>query len=863
MFLPSKRAFHAALASTVAAAAMMATDAAHAQDVAPEDDAIVVTGQRAQQIGAIEAKREALGIIDAVSSDEMGRLPDRNVAELVSRLPGVGVQYDQGEGRYIAVRGVPSGLNGYTFNGFEIGNPDGDTRALPLDVISGQLLNRIEVLKVKTPDLLAQGIGGTINLVPQTAFDFTDPFVFVATVQAGYQELREDDHPIRGDASVGGRFGADEQFGILVGATWSDRTYTSYGLYPDDWFEVEAAARGAMPTNIKYTDYRLSRERLGFAGSLDWRGGATSLYLRGLYSKFTEDEYRQRFRLDFAESDLVESGDVVFDEGGLTGSSTDTEQRSDLRLEYKEKSILTGMVGGQTVLDLWTFDYGVALTHNEVIEPNEVWQFRGDPGPVAFDFTNKLYTAVPVNGFLEPADLGFRSYSVQDQTGDEDIWQARFDLTREFGREGSFFKIGANVRSTDKSFDDESVSYERGGSANRFSLDGLAGENVTVTPGEGRRYLVAPTIDEDLMQNFTGENLGTARFVLDEESTLADQVLSDFDITEDVYAAYAMAAVDFGMLNLLGGLRVERTELEATGFRLENETDVVPANDEGGYTDWLPSAIARIEPAENVLVRLAYSRSVGRPAYEDLSPGGELFYEAIGEGLYEGGLALGNSNLRPYRSDNLDLSIEWYFARGGLVSVAGFAKWIDDPIFTRSFTQTDISYGGRNYEIFEFSQPENASSGEIKGLELAWQQQFLFLPGLLSGLGVNANLTVVDSELKVPDRETRPFPEQSDLLWGVQLFYQKGPLEASVAYDHTGKALIGVADDPIEDQFNDDLRRLDAKLAFDINQNFRVFVQGQNLTDEPTRQYQGGVSNWVLQHERYGRTFWLGATTRW
>jgi TonB-dependent receptor len=308
---------------------------------------------------------------------------------------------------------------------------------------------------------------------------------------------------------------------------------------------------------------------------------------------------------------------------------------------------------------------------------------------------------------------------------------------------------------------------------------------------------------------------------------------------------------------------MEHTELSGAGFTLENEVDVVPAASEGSYTDWLPSVVLRLTPMEDVTVRLAYSRSVGRPNYVDLKPGGSLSYELVSAGLYEGSLELGNAGLKPYRSNNADVSAEWYFAPGGLVSVAGFAKWIDNPIFTQSYTQTDITFGGRDFSLLEFSQPQNADSGHIYGVEFAWQQQFTGLPGLLSGLGLNANLTLVDSKLNVPGRPDSDFPEQSNMLFGAQLFYQKGPVEASVGYHQTGHALIGIAQDPIEDQYNDDIARLDAKLGFDINEHFRVFVQGQNLTDEPTRQYQGGVDNWVLQHERYGRTYWLGGTARW
>ncbi|MCB5424467.1 TonB-dependent receptor [Altererythrobacter sp. CC-YST694] len=845
-----------ASASALILTALTATNAA-AQNVETTDDgtenAIVVTGQRAQQVRAIAEKRDSLAIVDIASSDELGQLPDKNVAEAIERLPGVGVQYDQGEGRYVAVRGVPSSLNGYTLNGFEIGNPDGNTRSLPLDILSGQLLNRVEVMKVRTADLTGQGIGGTINLVTQTALDFDKPFVVQANAQIGYQELRDQDLPIKGDITVGGRFGADEEFGILLGASYSDRTFTSNGIYPDDWTENEAAARGAVPTNIKYTDYRLKRERIGVSGSLDWRSGATELFFRGVYSKFSEDEYRQRFRLDFSN--------ITWDANGLTGIASTSEQRSDLRLEYKEKSLLSFMTGGSTEFaDGWKADFGGAYTRNEVVEPNQVWQFRGNPGKVGVDFTDKLYTAVPVNGYLDASALGFRSYTAQDEYGLEETWQGRFDITGELPAIGmdSFLKFGANIRSTGKSFDSANESYSRGTSANRFTLADLAGENVTVHPKSGHPYMIAPTIDEDLIQAYTESKLGGPQFVFTENTSLANDTLSDFNLTEEVYAGYAMANLDFGQIGVTAGVRVEHTKLDITGYLLEGDTNVVPASGSREYTDWLPSIVARFKPAEDVMLRLAYSRAVGRPQYSDLSPGGSVTVESDDEIS----VSSGNPALKPYVADALDASAEWYFAPGGMLSIGAFAKWIKNPIFTQSFDVNDGTFLGETYDIIHFSQKQNAEKGDITGIELAYQQQFTMLPGLLSGFGVNLNLTLIDANLTDPTRGEIDFPEQSKLLWGAQLFYQKGIVEASVAYHHTGRALISAGDVALTDQFNDDLRRLDAKISLDLTENLRVFAEGQNLTDEPTRQYQGGVRDWVSQTERYGRTFFVGASVR-
>lgn len=838
---------------------------AHAQEA--EGEEVVVTGQRAQQERAIEIKRNAIGIMDVAAADEIGRLPDRNVAEVVERLPGLGVTYDQGEGRYVAIRGIPSDLNNYTFNGVEIGNPDGQNRSLPLDIVSGQLLNRVEVTKAKTADQDGQGIGGSINLVPQTAFDFRERFVVQANVQAGYQELN-DKVPVRGDVSVGGRFGANEEFGILLGGSYSERTFTSYGVYPDDWRPVAGAARGGMPTNIKHTDYSLKRERIGAAGSLDWRPNDDhELYLRGIYSKFSEDEYRQRYRLDFASDALLPT--LTFNPGGTSGTQTgNTERRQDLRLEYKEKSILAAMLGGSSRFGDLKLDYVVARVHNEVREPNQLWQFRCNPGIVDFNFGEKIFTATPRTE-CTANQMGFRQYTEQMETGDEDIWQGKLDLTWNIAAldEGSNVKLGGKYRTTDKSFDSRNETWARGGNAaTRFTLGqfNLQGEPVRTYPdGDDRPYLNGPTIGANAIRDWTKGNLTSAYFVRDAAASLANATLNDIFIQEDVWAAYAQATIKSGYATITPGLRYERTTSKVTGSRLQNGTTVVPVNAENNYSDWLPSLIIRIDAGDKYSFRIAYTRNLGRPNYGQLSPGGSLSYEdGNGNGTYEGSFSTGNPNLKPYRADSIDISAEYYFAKGGLLSVGAFAKFIDNPIFTQSNLLTNTSFAGLNFERLSTSQPMNADSAKLIGAEAAFQMQFTFLPGFLSGFGIEMNGTLVSSTLTLPNGRASTFPSQSEFLYGAQLFYQAGPVEASIAWHNTGASLIAVGGLPFQDQYNDDLRRLDAKIRFKVTDNISVFAEAQNLTDEPTRQYQGDRTDWFVQQERYGRTFWGGVSAK-
>ncbi|HEY8615126.1 TonB-dependent receptor [Phenylobacterium sp.] len=828
--------------------------------LAQEVDELVVTGQRLSQQRAIEVKREAVGVVDAISADEIGRLADKNIAENLERLPGVGLAYDQGEGRYVSIRGTPSALNNVTLNGVEVGNPDGDSRALPLDVVSGQLLGRIEVVKAVTPDRDAQGIGGTINLISQSPFDLGQDRFARASVQVGYQEFNEKT-PVQGDATIGAVFG-EGRWGVLVGVNGSSRDYRSDGLYPDDWRTVPGVARGGLPTNIKTTNYRLKRERIGAAGALEFRPTEEDrFYLRGLYSRFTEDEYRQRWRLDFAAN----LANVTLNADGATGVARNVDARQDLRLEYKEKSISSYSFGGVHERGPWSASYDLSYGFNELVEPNQLWQFRATSANLTVDFDMRplLYTAEPRNA--SASLLGFRQHTVQDESGEETNIAGRLDLKRELDiGVDSYLKFGLKVRDTDKAFDGRTDLYERAGAGpNRFTLAdfGLQGPVMEVDTGE-YVYLNRFTIDADAIREFTAQNLPGPRFVRNTATSLSNDTLNDYDLNERVTAGYVMADVDFGGWRLIGGWRVEHTRVEVDGFRLSGGS-VTPQSQDGDYTNFLPNLHLRFEPREDVILRLAYTRTLGRPQYPQLKPGGNLIFTQLNNGTFEGELAEGNADLQPYLSDNFDASAEWYFAPGGILSAGAFLKRIEDPIFNFEDTLTGVTLEGRTYSRLEYIQPRNADRGEIKGVELQYQQQFEFLPGFWSGFGASANVTWTDSSLTTPDRGKLPFPAQSDLLWGAQLFYQAGRLEAAVSWHHTGKAVQTIGANADADTYDDDYERLDAKASYQLTDKVEVFVDLQNLNDEVLREYQGGHRDWLTNYERYGRTYYVGVSARW
>jgi len=825
-------------------------------------DELVVTGQRYAQEKAISAKRDATAVIDAISADDIGRMADKNVAENLERVPGVGVVYDQGEGRYVAIRGMDTQFNNVTLNGVEVGNPDGNDPRVPLDVVGGQLLGRIEVVKVVTSDMDGQGIGGSVNLVTQSPFDFKQDVFARGSAQVGYQDFTDNKTPLQGDATVGGIFGGGK-WGAVFGVNGSTRTFRSNGLFPDDWRAVPGSARGGLPTTLKYTNYQIKRERIGVSGALEFRPTDTDkFYLRGLYSKFTEDEHRQRFRADFGAN----LANVTFNPDGYTGTSTNVDAREDLREEHKQKSIASVSVGGAHERGPWRADYDLSYGYDEVVEPNRLWQFRSvtSNAAVDFDMRSLLFTGNVRN--LPASNLGFRQYQEQDETGNETNYAAKFNLRREVDiGDGGYIKAGVKVRDENKKFDAKLGIWDRGSAVNRFTLAdfGLQGPNETVD-FDDRTYPLNYVIDSAAVTAFTDANLAGPKFVRNIATSLQNDIINDFKLDQRIYAAYGMADVRFGQLRVIGGLRVERTETDVDGYRLAvTNSAVTPVSSSNDYTDVLPNLQLRFEPAENLVFRAAYSRTLGRPAFTQLKVSGTLTFTPSTGGQFEGDLSEGNVDLKPYTSDNLDLTAEWYFAPGGLLSASAFHKQIKNPIYSFSETLTGVVIDGRTFSRLGYTQPRNADKGHISGIELAYQQQFTFLPGLLSGFGVAANATFTDSSVTVPGRGKADFQSQSDVLFGVQLFYQKGPVEAALSYHDTGKSLLSLGSTPLTDTYSDDYKRLDAKGSYALNERVQVFVEMQNLTDEILRQYIGQRRDWIVDYERLGRTYYMGVAFKW
>ncbi|MEQ9446757.1 MAG: TonB-dependent receptor [Rhodospirillaceae bacterium] len=824
---------------------------------------IVVRGAALSQQRAIERKRMADTILDAVSADDLGKLPDKNLTEAIDRLPGISISNDQGEGRFVSIRGASPNLNSVTINGLAIGSVEENSRQVPLDIIGSELLGGVEVIKAVTPDLEANAIGGYINVLSASPFDYDRAFFVIGSAQIGDEE-QSTTNPWAADLTVGGTFGSNQSIGVMAGVSYSWRDYNTKGLYVDDWRDVDGIPRG-LPESHKFNDYDLKRKRLGFNGSVEIKPDDESLYyLRAVYSKFDEDETRYRNRNYFGERE---------NNNTLTGSNVgiyDNQRiRNELRFEEKDKRISNYSIGGENTVDQYKFTYDANLIDNNTTEPNTSWAFRSgrifsgtfDMGPELFEVRpNQAEVLSQLN--LIPSE----GVSFQDNNTDEDGYQAKGGVQYDFQADdySGFVKTGVLYRSVERKQDLNGISYDDGPVGFNVGTPGITTGDTVEGTIQGQYYWAGAKLDLDGLRSFTDANLNNPGiFEFNAGDTLVDSTLGDFTVEEDVLSGYLMANVDIGDFKVIGGVRIEHTDVKAAGFDLLNETTVVGIDRDGSYTDYLPNIHVQYRPDDMpIVLRAAWTNTIGRPEFSDISPRRVTDREDNGDGTFTGSVQQGNPDLNAFESSNFDLSFEYYLGDTGLLSAAAFYKDISGFIIDQREVLTNTTFQGRDYAQLTVTTPINANDGEIKGIEFSYQDVWSFLPGPLSGLGGGASLTLVDSELNVDGRADKvPFSRQADTVYSLFMFYQIGDFEASIAYDWADDILVEVGGSADGDIYDLNYGRWDFKANYQITDNYGVFMEVQNINDAALGEYQGRT-DYITRREIYGMTGYIGASFR-
>lgn len=796
----------------------------------------VVEGTREGQARALQQKRAAGNIMDAVSADAVGKFPDGNAAEALRRVPGVSLEIDQGEGRFVVVRGIDAALNNVTLNGQSIGSPaEQGRRGLAMDSVPADLISRLEVVKAVTPDLDGNAIGGSVNIVTQSAFDRGGAFL-IGSASGGYNAFKGDWGWRAGSVSYGRVLDEGKRWGVVGGVSYSFKEFASQ---TSDQLNYTSINGFFTPDTQESFDYLVQRERLGVNVGLEFRPAkGHQLYLRVNHNEFTDEEGRQKTGYNFRLGTLTNQSAT----GGTNSQGRSTKEFRD----YKQQGFIeAASIGGKHDLGSdYVLEWQAGLSKGERRTPRRVdWEFRSAAGafPNTYDLTGDIPIITPNAAFYNAASYPFRRVRYRRDAEQEDVTSLQADLRRNvnFGTKPGYWKTGVKWLNSDKTQDRTNTNYNlTTGAANLFTLadTGLAGPEPEGFMGG--RYRFGPTLNLANLQAYFVNN--PARFTYDATSTLNDSTNSDFDGTEQILAGYVMANIELTpKSNLLGGVRVERTESDFSAFEVRNGTAARLALDHS-YTEVLPGLHYTVRPSDRLVLRAAWTNTYGRTNYTDLAPRNVLDDIDLGGGVFQGSLSAGNPNLQPYESMNFDVSAELYLKNAGILSVGVFHKIIDNPVYRNSYVLTNTTYGGRNYSTLSVSRPENADKGDITGVEFNYQQFFNRLPSPFDGLGVNLNYTITDSSATIPGRAGKvPFFKQSDQIGNLAFVYEKYGIEARLAYAFNSDYLSSVGSNADQDSYVAERKVWDAKVSYRLNPRFRIFAEFLNINEEPLREFQG------------------------
>ncbi len=814
-------------------------------------DPLMVVGTRSAQARALQEKMLAPNVREIVVADDVGKLPDRGLADAIGRLPGVSVQQGVGDGRYVSIRGISPGLNQVNVNGQASAISDVDARAGrsgPLDVVGSGDFAIIEVVKTLTPELDAQGLSGQINVSTPSALDRGRRF---SSVQADYGGNGLND---RRDYSF--TFGAGDVFlnrrlGVYLGGTFSNRDFTF------DRIEGRWGSLGSdiIPNRQELKLVDEDRRRWSLSTNVEFDPGEwTRLYLRSVYNQVDEPGLR-----DEVET-RIRSG------AALTSATSGTAASSSVQLKTRKQDSRRE-IGNLTLGADHAFGAGRAWR----LEPSVTFSTASEDRDIVF-VDSKMFSRVPATfqtaGYLysidaeqrhDPNNIRFRRLRFDGGLQSEDLWVVQNNLSwsrdraQIMGRPGSLsFKTGGKITLRNRFVDEYSNRW--------VPLEKTPlGEMAVGGPDDFRdRFTFGPRADaKRVVEYFEAHRSG---FQYDSVSSLTNSAEDDYDADERIYAGFVQSQVQVGPVTLLGGVRVEHTELtmdatQAT-FIDGDFQGLSPRSLESSYTNIFPNLQARLAASSRLIARAAVTTSLGRPDFVDLAPITTIEALESAPGVFVGSVEEGNPLLKPYEALNLDAGLEYYFGTGGLAFVSLFSKSIDNPVFVRREELSGVDYEGRFFDQLTLTTTRNADDGSIQGVEVGYQQQFTWFPGFLSGLGVSVNATFIDSEVRVFERDDLlPFFDQPDRIYNAQLFYERAPLQARISYQWVSGALRAISSSRDSDFYEDQRETVDAKVTLQVQDNAFLFVEGENLTNEGRRLFQGRRGRLALDE-------WFGSVVR-
>lgn len=812
------------------------------------------------QAKALNQQLNKGNITNIISSDQVGRFPDANIGDALKRVPGITMQNDQGEARNIIVRGLSPELNSVTLNGDRIPSAEGDNRNVQMDLIPSDMISSIEVNKTLTPDMDADAIGGSVNLVMRAV---PNRERVSATLSGGYAPIR-DKGTYNGAFVYGNRF-ADNKFGAILSASYNNSNFGSDNIEAE-WDLSDGDQ--AYVSNFETRKYDVQRIRNSYSLGLDYEiDQNNTLFATAMYNfrYDRENRFGVGYELDplyDADNNIVGYEGNMFrqNKGGIAGG-----KNKDTRLEIQK--IQNYSLGGEHLLspkvDMdWSVNYAMASEE----KPNERYiEFENEGLTLLSDLSNpkKPFISAPGENIDDYSLAGLsqsNGFTEEQEVGAKINFRFPFSVIE--GQKGRI-RTGLRLRIKDKVRNNDYFEYEP---INAFGLGDIP---TTHFGGNGFNPGSQYAPGYFASASFLG-GLNLSDTSLFESSEEPSEFLSEnYKAKENIYAGYIRWDQDFtDKFSAIIGARIEHTAIDYTGNYVMDEEELVDQiSNKNSYTNVLPSITLRYDVQDDFILRTAFTTALARPNYYDLVP----FVNAIPE---DREIVIGNPELKATYAYNFDFMAEKYFSSIGILSGGFFYKNLKDFIYTYSsnqFTTADFSADFTSQsnpipvgENWDFMQRRNGESVNLYGFEVAFQRQLDFLPGdFLKNFGLYANYTYTKSEAKGitnEDGEARTglgLPRTAPHMLNGSLAWENNKFSARISANFTSAYLDEIGGNEFEDSYYDEQLFIDFNMSYKFIPNWSVFVEANNLTNQPLRYYQG-ESNRLKQLEYYESRFTLG-----
>lgn len=899
-----KRQFQLSLTAFAIAQCLSLTNAYAQEDTTdvqdPQDatEVITVRGFGSTLTRSLQHKKLADSTVEIISTDDLGQLPDVTITDALARLPGIAADRDRGNPSVISVRGMGPRLNLATMNGREIVSAE-PSRDVRYEQFPAELVNSVEVYKSPLASNVEGGISGLVNMNFVSPLD-TDKRVFTVSAHGMHYDLGED---LPGTSGNGYRTAISyvdklsDNFGVALGVAYQDQPSIQRGI--ESWdYNNAASAQGDINGNGKgeaapwggQADTKIgTNERLGALAIVEWAPSDDLVLKYDLfYSKFDIQEREDQmyftnwgnwgggqnwnYNNSVTPPNIVTNaeGNEQLAGGGLAWGSHEVHNAT----WFQTNELISTGINAEWALDDWKviadlgyssasinsvwvdirssyigqgYDLGWSVADGDALQ---VWlQENPDQGLPTLDISQPDQYQLGVEqwvetspGVWEPFQMGM--FADDDRKLTDDMISAKLDFSR-YVDWGVFTELQFGTRYSDREKENNVVDWSKAVIAD----NGLTDYATNYAIGGG---IVAPALyafkdwDQVASQAFGGIDNRNLHTQSDQDK------LNSWVLTENNFAAYVMLDMngEMGSVPYTGnvGLRYVHTSASSAGYQ-QVGGELSPVDIDHDYTELLPSLNMLFTLSDEFQIRLGMARTMSRPPLIEMRTG-----FSIDETVEPNTASGGNPTLNPYVANQLDVGFEYYWNETAAATVAFFFK--DMTTHIGNATET-VNFNGKDYEL---TGPVNGNGGQIRGVEILYQQAFDMLPAPFDGLGIYTNYSYTDTNIEefIPENNPYTLAGLSKHVGNLTLWYYKAGFDAKVSMNYRSEFTSINSWNPSRIMLNGAETTVDASISYELTDNLKLMLQAQNLTDEAAVSYWDNDKSRLGDYVQWGRRYLLG-----